>query len=438
MTVKVDKVEKKENSKVVMEVTLDAAEVSAAYTQAAKKAAAAINVPGFRKGKAPKNIVEKYAGKDALNDEVRDILFQPTLLKAYKEADMLPVSRPVVDVVQMEDGKDMIIKVTMEVKPEVELGQYTGLNLERPSSEITEEQVDKELERRQKMHATLAPVEDGVVETDDVVFIDFEGFVDGVPFEGGKGENMELTIGSAVLIPGFEDQLKGAKLGEEREINVRFPDDYQNQELAGKDSMFKVKINAHKRKELVALDDEFAKDVSEFDTLAELREDIKKNMASAAATRVNNEYRAEVVKKVVENATTEVPEGMLEERINYMLEEFKKNLSYQGVSMEQFYEYLNNNREQIWETYSKQATDGIKTELVLEAISKKENIEVTDEAINKELEKVAEEYKRSVEEIRAAIEANGEMDRFKISLEADLTIDFLVEKNTVEKKDTGE
>ncbi|NLP45251.1 MAG: trigger factor, partial [Peptococcaceae bacterium] len=264
------KIESQEKSKVVMEITVDAAEISAVYTRVAKKLAGQINVPGFRKGKAPKHIIKRYVDKEYLDNEVFEQVVRPALVDAYQETGIFPVSTPKVDVVQLEDGKELIFKATVEVKPEVELGQYTGLNIEKKSAEVTDEQVDQELERRQNLHAELVPVEDGEVKEQDIVNIDFEGFKDGEPFEGGKAEGHDLTIGSGSFIPGFEEQLIGAKAGQELEINVRFPDDYHSDDLAGKDAMFKVKINSIKRKRLLPLDDEFAKDISEFDTLAEL------------------------------------------------------------------------------------------------------------------------------------------------------------------------
>ena len=430
------KIESQEKSKVVMEITVDADKISAAYNRAAKKISSQVNIPGFRKGKAPKHIIKMYVGKERLDDEVFDQVVRPALAEAYQETGIFPVSTPRVDVVQLEDGKEFIFKATVEVKPEVELGQYTGLNIEKKAAEVSEEQIEQELTRRQNLHAELVPVEDGEVCEQDIVNIDFEGFKDGEPFEGGKAEGHDLTIGSGSFIPGFEEQLIGAKPGQELEINVRFPDDYHSEDLAGKDAMFKVKINSIKRKKLLPLDDEFAKDVSEFDTLEELKEDIRQKMLEAEETRLANELRNEVLRRVVDNASVELPEGMVEERIEYMIQDFERNLLYQGIPKEQIQKYIDNNKIELHENYRIQATEAIKTELVLEKIAKEENITVTDEEVDQEIEKLAQQYGRLPEDLKAALNASGELELFKIGLVNDRTVDFLVEKNVVEQKET--
>ncbi len=430
------KIESQEKSKVVMEITVDAAEISAVYTRVAKKLAGQINVPGFRKGKAPKHIIKRYVDKEYLDNEVFEQVVRPALVDAYQETGIFPVSTPKVDVVQLEDGKELIFKATVEVKPEVELGQYTGLNIEKKSAEVTDEQVDQELERRQNLHAELVPVEDGEVKEQDIVNIDFEGFKDGEPFEGGKAEGHDLTIGSGSFIPGFEEQLIGAKAGQELEINVRFPDDYHSDDLAGKDAMFKVKIDSIKRKRLLPLDDEFAKDISEFDTLAELKEDIKQRMLEAEEIRLANELKNEVLKKVVDNASVELPEGMVEERIEYMIQDLQRNFAYQGIPREEFQKYVDTHKLELHENYRVQATEAIKTELVLEQIAKQENITITDEDVEQEMEKLANQYGRDVADLKAALAASGELELFKAGLINDRTVDFLVEKNTSEKQET--
>ncbi len=435
MTVKVEQIEK---NKVALEITVPAEDFSTAINRTAKKIAGEINIPGFRKGKAPRHIIERYVGKEYLQNEAVDPVLGPAYAQAVDESGIWPISRPEVELIQVEEGKELIFKAVVEVKPEVELGEYTGLEVEKKSPEITEEQVDQELKRRQEMHAKLIQVEDGQIEDNDIAVIDFEGFIDGVPFPGGKGENHELTIGSGSFIPGFEEQLKGAEKDQEADVNVRFPDEYHSKELAGKEALFKVRVNGIKRKELVPLDDEFAKDVSEFDTLAELREDIKQKMIAAAETRLNNEYRAEIVKKAVDNASVEIPESMIQSRIDSMIADLRTNLSYQGVTLEQYYSYINSNEEQLRENYRAQAVEGVKTELVLEAISKKENITVSDEDMEKEMEKLSQHYGRKVEELKLALQARGELEWFKIGIISDRTIDMLVENNSKEKKEPGE
>lgn len=435
MAVKVEQIEK---NKVSLEIVVGAEEFSSAINRAAKKLAGEINVPGFRKGKAPRHIIERYVGKEYLENEALEPLIGPAYTKAVEESDIWPVSRPQIEVIQAEEGKELIFKAVVEVKPEVELGEYKGLEVPKKTVEITEEEVDEELKRRQDMHAKLVPVEDGEVLDKDIVNIDFEGFIDGIAFEGGKGENHDLTIGSNTFIPGFEDQLKGAHKDQEIEVNVPFPDEYHSKELAGKDALFKVKINAIKRKELVPLDDEFAKDVSEFDTLAELREDIKQKMIAAKENSLSNEHKAEVMKKIVDNASVEIPEGMIESRIEAMIADLRKNLSYQGINLEQYCAYINSNEEQLKENYRAQAVETIKTELVIEAIAKKEGISASEEDIEKEIEKLAERYGRTAEELKKALASSTDLDWFKIGIVNDRTVDMLVEINTLEKKDTEE
>ena len=433
MAVTLEKIEK---NKVSLEITVDAKDFSSAVDRAAKKVAKEINVPGFRKGKAPRHIVERYVGLDYLQNEALEPLLGPAYAQAIEESAVEPVSRPEVELIQVEDGKDLVFKAIVEVKPEVELGQYIGLGVEKKAFEVTEEQLEQELKRRQDQHARLVTLEDGEIQDKDTATIDFEGFLDGVAFEGGKGENHELAIGSGTFIPGFEQQLIGARPGQEVDVNVRFPDEYHSKELADKDALFKVKVHSIKRKELVPLDDEFAKDVSEFDTLAELKEDIRQKMLTAAETRMKSEFRAEVVKKAVENANIDIPEGMIEARIENMINDLRTNLSYQGITLEQYCQYINSDGEQLKENYRTQAVESIKTELVLEAIAAKEGITVSDEDMENEMEKLSQHYGRKVEELKMALQARGELGWFKVGILSDRTIDFLVENNDGEKKET--
>lgn len=433
MAVKVEQIEK---NKVALEIVVEAEKFTAAINRVAKKVAGEINIPGFRKGKAPRHIIERYVGKEYLQSEALDPLLGPAYAEAVEESGIWPVTRPEVEIIQAEEGKEVIFKALVEVKPEVELGQYKGLDIPKQTVEVTEEDVDEELKRRQDRHAKLVPVEEGEVQDQDIVNIDFEGFIGDKAFEGGKGEGHDLTIGSNTFIPGFEEQLKGAYKDQVVEVNVRFPDEYHSKELAGQEAFFKVKINSIKRKELVPLDDEFAKDISEFDTLAELREDIKAKMHSAAEARVNNEHRAEIIKKAVDNASVEIPEGMINSRIDSMIADLSNNLSYQGITLEQYYGYINSNEEQLRENYRVQAVENIKTELVLEAIAKKEGTTVSDEDVDQEIAKLAEQYGRKVEELKTALAARGELQWFKVGLINDRTVDMLVENNSPGKKDS--
>lgn len=424
-------VEKKSKNTYELEITVGVEEVSAAFERTIKRAGQGLNIPGFRKGKAPKHIIERYVDEEQVKNDVLEKIAYPAMFEAYQENSLTPVSRPSMQVVQFERDKDLIFKVTVETKPEVALGQYTGLAIEKQPIEITEEQVAEELERRQNRHATLMPVEDGEILTQDIVTIDFEGFLGDVPFEGGKGENHELTIGSGTFIPGFEEQLIGAKNGQEMEIQVKFPEEYHSVDLSGKDAMFKVKINGIKRKLLAPLDDEFAKDISEFETLDELKQDIKEKMAIAAEGRRDNEYKADVIKAVVGNAECEIPEGMVQERIDGLMEDLQQNLSYQGISMEQYWQYVNSNKEAMRASFDQQAREGLKSELVLEAIGLKEGVTIADEDVEAEIEKMALQYGRTAEELKAALESRGEMNYFKAGLISERTVDFLIKNNGV-------
>lgn len=426
MAVKVEKVEK---NKVALEISVEAGEFDTAINKTAKKLAGQVNIPGFRKGKAPRHLVERHLGKEYVLNEALEPVLGPAYVQAIQESEIEPVSRPEVELVQVEEGKDLIFKAVVEIKPEVELGQYTGLSVEKQEVAVTDEEVEQELQRRQEMHAKVEVIEEGKVQDKDIVTIDFEGFVDDVPFEGGKAEDHELTIGSGAFIPGFEEQLIGAEIGQEVDVNVKFPDEYHSKELAGKDALFKVKIKGIKRKELIPLDDEFAKDVSEFDTLDELRQDIKQKMITATEMRLNNEHRAEVVKKAVENANVEVPEGMIEMRIDSMLNDLQTNLSYQGLTIEQYCNYINSSEEKLREDYRSQAVEGIKTELVLEQIGKDLDIAISDEDMDAEMLKLSEHYGREVEELKTTLAARGELDLFKQGMISDKVIDYLVEHN---------
>ncbi|ADY56776.1 Trigger factor [Syntrophobotulus glycolicus DSM 8271] len=435
MSVKVENVEK---NKVALEITVDVKEFEQAINRAAKKVAGQVNIPGFRKGKAPRHIIERHLGKDYIINEAIDPMLGPAYAKAVEESGIAPVSKPEVDLVQAEEGKDFIFKVIVDVKPEVELGQYLGLKVEPQKAEVTDEKVDEELVRRQETHAKLNTVEEGKVENKDSVTIDFEGFVDGVAFAGGKGEDHELVIGSGTFIPGFEDQLIGSSIGEEVTVKVRFPDEYHSAELSGKDAEFKVAVKGIKRKELVPLDDEFAKDISEFDTLEELKADIKEKMIEATELRLKNEFRAQVVNQAVNHASVEIPESMVASKLDSIVEEMARNLSYQGLTMEQYAKYLNMNEDQLKESYRPQAVEGIKTELVLETISKKEGITVSDEEMQAEMTRLSEQYGRKVEELQTMLAARGELDWFKLGMISDKTIDFLVANNDFQEGSAGQ
>lgn len=427
MSVKVETVEKNVRE---LEITVEAVKFTQAVNQAAKKMANQINIPGFRKGKAPKHMVESYVGTAALFEEAVDALLTPSYMEALKESGIDPIDRPEVEILQAEEGKDFVFKAKVAVKPEVELGQYKGLIVEKNAVSVADEEIEAELLKRQDQHARLLTLEEGKVEHGDTATIDFEGFTDGVPFKGGKAENHDLVIGSGYFIPGFEEQLVGAEVGQEIDVNVRFPDEYHSEELAGKEALFKVKLNKVKRKELAAIDDEFAKDISEFETLEELKEDIRRKLLEAAEAKEEQEYKNAVVAKVVENSNVDIPEVMIENRKETMMEDFHRNLAYQGLKPEMYFEYTQTTEEDLREQLTPQAVQGLKTDLVLEAVAKAEGIAVTDEELNIELNAMAERYQRPPELILQTLEAQGQMELFKQSMISDKTVQYLVEQNS--------
>ncbi|MDI6812834.1 MAG: trigger factor [Desulfitobacteriaceae bacterium] len=426
MSVKLEKIEK---NVVALEVSVDAKKFSDAVGRAAKTLAHRVNIPGFRKGKAPRRLVELHVGTEALYNEAIDHLLGSSYAQAVEESGIDPVDRPEVELVQIEDGKDLVYKAKVTVRPEVELGEYKGLNVEKEAVVVDDAAVEAELKRKQEQYAKVVPMETGNVEKGDTVTLDFDGFVDGVAFEGGKGEDHELIIGSGTFIPGFEEQLVGVEIGQEVDVNVQFPAEYHSAELAGKDALFKVKVNGIKRKELTPLDDEFAKDVSEFSTLDELKEDTRKKLLEAEEKRVETAYRNAVVAQAVDNASVEIPEVMFHSQIDFMMRQFEEGLSYQGLNSEQYYRYTNSNEQDMRERYRSQAAETIKTELVIEAIAKAEGISVSDEELDREIVKLAEKYNQTATSLRDSLLQRDEMKFFRSNLVTEKTVEFLVVNN---------
>jgi len=425
MSVKMEKIEK---NTVELEVTVDAKDFSAAVNKAAKGLANKVNIPGFRKGKAPRLMVERHVGTATLYNEAVDDLLGPAYTKAVDETGIEPVDRPEVDLVQMEDGKDLIFKAKVTVKPEVELGTYKGLDVEKTAATVTDEEVEEDLKRKQEQHAKVINLEEGTVENKDSVTIDFAGSVEGVPFEGGTAEGYDLVIGSGSFIPGFEEQVIGAQIGQEVDVNVRFPDEYHVDDLKGKDALFKVKVHKIKRKELTPLDDEFAKDISEFETLDELKADLRDKLMKAAEQRAESEYRNAIVAKAVENASVEIPEAMIHTRVDTMVQDLEQNLSNQGLDLETYFYYIGTSEQEMRERFRPQATENVKTELVLEAIAKAEGIQVDEAELNDELAKLAEGYQTSAENLKQALLARRELNLYRQSLVSEKTVSFLVEQ----------
>jgi trigger factor len=423
-------VEKMEKNVVAMEITVAADSFVFAVNQAAKNLGKRVNIPGFRKGKAPRRVVELHVGKEALYNEALDHLIGKAYAEAVLESGIEPVDRPEVDLIQVEEGQDLIFKAKVVVKPEVELGEYKGLKVEQDAVSITEEQVMEELKHKQEQHARVLTLEEGTIENGDTVTIDFVGFKDDVPFEGGAAENYELVIGSGTFIPGFEEGLIGAEVGQHVDVNVTFPDEYHSAELAGQKAVFKTDIKKIQRKELSPLDDEFAKDVSEFETLDELKNDLRNKLSKIGEIKAREELMKAIITQAVNNASVEIPEAMIAERIRFMMDDLNRNLAQQGLTFEQYYQFTSSNEQIMKERLRPQAAESIKTDLVLEAIAKAEGIGVTEDEVNTELQKLSEQYGQNPEQLKQTLLERGEFEFYKQNLISEKTVNFLVEQNS--------
>ena len=418
------KVEKTENAnEVKLELTIEAQKFDEAIQKVYFKSAKYFNIPGFRKGKAPMNIVEKYYGAQIFYEDA----FNEVATEAYDEAleanKIDAVSRPVVDIKQMEKGKDVIFTAVVQTKPEVELGKYKGIEIPKVEYKVEEKDIEHELGHMQEHNSRLITVDDRALENGDIATIDFEGFVDGVAFDGGKAEGHELEIGSGSFIPGFEDQLVGMKIDEEREIKVTFPKEYFSKDLAGKEAMFKVKLHEIKRKELPELDDEFAKDVSEFDTLAELKASIKEKIKKNNEQRQKYETEDLAIKAVCEDVKVDIPSGMVEFEVENMMKDFEQRLSYQGLNLDQYLKMIGKTEEEMKKEYEPQAIEAIKSRLVLEAIIKAEKIEASEDEIKAKMEEMAKNYGKKVEEISE----NENLKKYlKEGIESEKALEFIV------------
>ena len=394
------KVEKTKNAnEVKLEITVEAEKFENAMKKVYFQNAKYFNIPGFRKGKAPMNIVEKYYGEQIFYEDAFNEVATEAYEEAIKENKIEAVSRPEVDIAQMEKGKDLIFSAVVQTKPEVKLGKYKGVEIEKIEYKVDKKAVDHELGHMQEHNSRLITVDDRPLENGDTATIDFEGFVDGVAFDGGKAEGHELEIGSGAFIPGFEEQLVGMKIDGEKEIKVTFPKEYFSKDLAGKDATFKVKLHEIKKKELPELDDEFAKDVSEFDTLDELKKSIKEKLTKNNEQRAKYETEDAAIKAVCEGSELDVPSGMIELEIDNMLKDFEQRLAYQGLNLEQYLKMLGKTEEEIRKEYEPQAIEAIKSRLVLEAVIKAEKIEASEEEVKAKMEEMAKNYGKDVEEL---------------------------------------
>lgn len=401
--------ERIDKHKVVLEMEIPQTEVAKALDKAYHKLAGKINIPGFRKGKVPRKILEMRVGKPALLDEAFEIIAPEAYGQALNEQKLEPVSQPEIDVVTLEEDKPLVFKATVTVKPDVTLGDYKGLKITKTVAAVTDEQVAAELENMRNRQAKMVVVEDAALENNDFAIIDFEGFIDGVAFEGGEGKSYPLQLGSGSFIPGFEEQLIGAKAGEEREVKVTFPAEYHAADLAGKEAVFKVKVQDVKRKELPELDDDFAKDVSEFATVEELKTDIKNKLEKTAVEKAERDFRNDAVKQAVDNATVDIPDVMIESRIDNMINDMDINLQNRGMKLEQYLEYAKMDLETLRKNYREAAEINVKTDLVLEAIVKAETLEPTQEDIQGEIADMAAAYGTSAVDVDKIIRSQGHM-----------------------------
>lgn len=386
------KVEKQENSKVVLEFTMDKDTFEKELDKAFHKNAKYFKVPGFRNGKVPRNIVEKVYGEGVLYESVIEDNVDNEYRKAVEENNLDVVSKPELDVKQIGKGKDFIYTVTLYVKPEAKVKKYKGLEVKKIDTKVTKKDVDARLESDRQKNARVTSVEDRKLQKDDISTIDFEGFVDGVAFEGGKADNFELTIGSGQFIPGFEEQLIGMEIGEEREINVTFPEEYHAANLAGKPAMFKVKLISIKEKILPELDDEFAKDVSEFETLDEYKKDLEKKIKEEKEASAKNAKEMAVIDELVKNTEVTIPESMIEDEVENMVEQFKANLSYQGLTLEQYCGFMNTDVNGFKTNLKPEAEKNVKMKLALEAVAKVEDIKVEDKEIDEKIDELKKQY----------------------------------------------
>ncbi len=421
--------EKKENNVVTITMTVEAAKFDEAMEKSFRKNVKYISVRGFRKGKAPRKLIEKTYGEAIFYDDAVDFVCQDAYTEAIKELAIEPVDTPKLEVKEIGSGKDLVLEVTVTVKPEVELGEYKGIKLQNIEHTVSDADVDAEIKRRQERNSRLVSVEDRAVENGDIANIDFEGFTDGVAFPGGKGENHDLEIGSGSFIPGFEEQIIGKNIGEEFDVNVTFPEEYHAEDLKGKPAVFKVKVNSIQYKELPVLDDEFAKDVSEFDTLDELKADIKAKMEEEAAKRTKQDKENAAIEKVVDDMKVDLPQCMIDTRIDSIVAENNMRMSQQGITFEQYLSYMGSTIDQFKEQMKPMAERQVKATLALEAIAKAENIEVTDADVDKNLEDMAKAYSMELDKLKGLLR-DEDLENIKADLKISKASEFVVENAT--------
>ncbi|HIY54956.1 MAG TPA: trigger factor [Candidatus Dorea merdavium] len=428
MNLQVEKLEKN-MAKLTIEVSAD--ELEKALQNAYMRQKNKINMPGFRKGKVPRQMIEKMYGPEIFYDDAANSLIPKAYSEAYDECELEIVSQPEINVEQIEKGKPFIFTAQVATKPEVTLGEYKGLEVDKVSTRVTQKEVDAKIQEEAEKNARTITVEDRPVQDKDEIILDFEGFVDGEAFEGGKGENYPLTIGSGSFIPGFEEQLIGAEPEKEIEVKVTFPEDYHAEDLKGKDAVFKCTIHEIKAKEIPEIDDEFAAEVSEFDTLDEYKADVKAKIKEQKAADGKRKKEDQAVEKAIANATMEIPDAMVDTQARQMMDEFAQRIQAQGLTMDQYFQFTGMDREKMMEEMKPQALKRIETRLVLEAVAKAENIEISDEKLDEELAKMAEAYKMEVEKLKEFM-GDAEKKQMKEDMAVQEAVTFLAE-NAVEK-----
>lgn len=421
-------VENGENQQVTLTIEVEAAEVSKATEKAVKRLGNRVNIPGFRKGKAPRKIIERNVGMEAIMQEAFDIVAPKAFADALEEQKIDPVTRPDIDIVTLEEGKDLVFKATVTPRPEVTLGEYKGLKVEKKVAEVTDEDVEKQIKTFQDRQGKMVDAPEGsAVKDGDFTTLDFEGFVNGEAFEGGKGQDYPLQIGSGSFIPGFEDQLIGAKIGEEKEVNVKFPEEYHSKELAGKDAMFKCTIRSIKQKELPAIDDELAKKVSKVETIAELRADVRKNLEENAQRQAENTQRTEAIEQAANNITVDIPAVMIDNRVNAMIQEMAMRLEQQGMNLETYLQYAGTDLAKIREDYRETAEKNVKTDLMLEEVAKVENIKVEAKDLDAEVAGMAAAYGATPVQIQKIIKEQGRVGDLAATVLRKKTAQFIID-----------
>ncbi len=422
MSIKIEKTQN--NNELKLEFTIDAKKFDEGMKKVYAKSAKYFNIPGFRKGKAPMAMVEKQYGKEIFYEDTFNEVVPEEYERELKENNIEAVSKPDIEIKQIGKGQDLIFTAIVQTKPEVKLGKYKGIQLKKIEYNVTDKDIEHELGHMADRNARLISVEDRPVENGDITVIDFEGFADGKPFEGGKAENHELTIGSNTFIPGFEEQIIGMKLGEEKDINVKFPEEYFSEELKGKDATFKVKLHEIKKKELPELNDDFAKDTSEFNTIDELKNSIKEKLETENANKAKYETEDAAIKAVTEAVEVEIPSGMIETEVDNMVKDIETRLSYQGMKLEQYLQMIGKTMEDFKKEYEEQAKTSVKTRLTLEAIIKEENIEPSQEDVTKKIKEMAEIYGKKEEELK---ENEQFVNYVKDSLKNEAVVKFIID-----------